>query len=113
MTKNILFKLSLTIMAMFLSVAIAWAGMTVEAAKQQGLIGEKPDGLLGVVSSASSEVSTLVQNTNAERLNKYQSIAAKNGTALDHVQALAGKSLMDRTPSGQFIMNAGGSWQQK
>lgn len=113
MTNHILTKISLTVIAMFLSVAVAWAGMTVEAAKQQGFVGERTDGLLGVVSSAPADVSALVEATNAERITKYQGIAAKNGTALDQVQALAGKSLIERTPAGQFIMNAGGGWQKK
>jgi uncharacterized protein YdbL (DUF1318 family) len=113
MTNNILVKLSFTLIAMFFSVAMAWAGVSLDSAKQQGLVGEKPDGLLGAVSAPSPDVEALVENTNAERLNKYQGIAAKNGTALDQVQALAGKTLMDRTPAGQYIMNAGGGWQKK
>lgn len=99
--------------ALFLSTSIAFAALTLETAKQQGLIGEKPDGLVGVVSGGAADVKALVESTNALRLSKYQMIAAKNGTPVDQVQAVAGQKLISSTPSGEFIMSASGSWQKK
>jgi len=74
---------------------------------------EFPDGLIGIVSGGSAEVKALVDSTNAQRLAKYQAIAAKNGTAVDQVQAVAGQKLIAGTPGGEYIMSASGSWQKK
>jgi uncharacterized protein YdbL (DUF1318 family) len=98
--------------ALALSTTMAFAALSLDAAKHQGLVGEQPDGLIGAV-QPSPEVSALVEATNAERLAKYKAIAAKNGTDVTQVQALAGKKLIAQTPSGEYILNAGGSWQQK
>lgn len=83
--------------------------------KAQGLVGEQPDGLLGIVnpSSAPADVSSLVANINAERMAKYEAIAAKNGTPVGQTQVLAGQSLINRTPSGQYVMAPDGSWMKK
>jgi uncharacterized protein YdbL (DUF1318 family) len=106
-------KIALTVAAMIVTTTMAFAAISLDAAKAQGLIGERPDGMLGIVSAATPEVKALVDGTNAERLTKYEGIAGKNGTPVDQVQALAGKKLIDNTPAGQFIMNAGGGWQKK
>lgn len=113
MMKSIILKGLLTMTALVMSGAIAFAALTVDAAKQQGLVGERPDGMLGIVASGNPEVSTLVDTTNAERLAKYQAIAAKNGTELEQVKTLAGKKLIESAGSGEYIMTAGGGWQKK
>lgn len=110
---HIVLKLILTVFAMIVTTTMAFAALSLDSAKSQGLVGERPDGMLGIVAAANPEVKALVDNTNAERLSKYQGIAAKNGTPIDQVQALAGKKLIEGTAPGQFIMNAGGSWQKK
>ena len=91
----------------------ALAALTLEAAKSQGLVGEQPDGLVGAVDSSVYGVAELVAETNKERIATYKDIAAKNGTALPQVQALAGKNLIQQTPAGQYIKNAAGGWQKK
>lgn len=106
-------KLILTVFAMIVTTTMAFAALSLDSAKSQGLVGERPDGMLGIVSAANPDVQALVDNTNAERLSKYQQIAAKNGTPLEQVQALAGRKLLENTAPGQYIMNAGGSWQKK
>lgn len=85
-----------------------------KAAKAAGFLGEKPDGLVGVCApSAPAKAASLAASVNAERMARYQAIAAKNGTPLDQVQAVAGRELIARTPSGQCVMNASGSWTRK
>ena len=107
-------KIVMTAAALLLSASIAFAALSLDAAKSQGLVGEQPDGLLGVVAaSASPEVTLLVRDINAERAKKYQDIAARNGTPVEQVQAVAGQKLINATPPGQFIKNAAGGWQQK
>ncbi len=80
-------------------------------AKQQGLVGEQLTGYLGTV-SATDETTALVNDINAKRKQKYQEIAQRNGTSLESVEKLAGKSALQKTPAGQFI-NLGRGWQKK
>jgi uncharacterized protein YdbL (DUF1318 family) len=104
-------KALMILAALALSSTLALAALTLDAAKQQGLVGEQPDGLVGAV-APSAEVSALVSATNAERLERYKAIAAKNGTDAAKVQALAGQKLIDQTPPGEYVMGAGG-WVKK
>ena len=81
-------------------------------AKEQGLIGEQTDGLLGVV-KVSQEAVDLVENINARRLLKYKQIAEKNGMTLEQVSLLAGEKTIKKTPAGQYIQNSAGQWVVK
>ncbi|TAL34879.1 MAG: DUF1318 domain-containing protein [Alphaproteobacteria bacterium] len=100
--------------ALLMSASVAFAALSVDAAKSEGLVGEQPNGLLGIVTAAPSpDVQTLVSQTNAERLKRYQDIATKNGTQVEQVQAVAGEKLVSTTPAGQYIMTASGTWQKK
>lgn len=78
-------------------------------AKQQGLVGERVDGLLGAVES-SQEVTELVNRINARRLAVYKQIAERNAMTIDQVSVLAGEKSIKKTPDGQYIQNAAGQW---
>ena len=81
-------------------------------AKELGLIGEKKNGLLGVVKE-SSEVAVLVKDINEKRLVEYKKIAAKNSMTLEQVAILAGEKTISKTPAGQYIENSSGQWVVK
>ena len=81
-------------------------------AKEQGLVGEQTNGLLGVV-EASQEAADLVEDINARRLIKYKQIAVKNGMTLEQVSVLAGEKTIKKTPAGQYIKNSAGQWVVK
>ncbi|PWC50332.1 YdbL family protein [Azospirillum sp. TSA6c] len=105
-----------TLAAGLLAVAmpqLALAQDALAAAKATGQLGERPDGMVGVVPGAPASAQALAQQVNAQRLARYQEIAKGNGTALDKVQAVAGQQLIERTPAGQFVMTAAGEWQRK
>lgn len=104
---------ALVLTALVMTAGMAMASLTVDAAKQQGLVGERTDGTLGIVAGATPEISALVSATNQERMAKYNAIAAKNGTGVAQVQALAGKKLISGAKTGEFIQGADGSWQRK
>lgn len=84
--------------------------LTLDAAKTRGLIGEQPNGLLGVIVS-SPEVAGLVADINGKRKAAYAQIAQRNGTDLSVVQKLAGQKAIAKTPAGQFVLLAG-QWRE-
>ncbi|WP_207459593.1 YdbL family protein [Azospirillum sp. SYSU D00513] len=90
--------------------ATAHAQDALATAKASGQIGEKPDGLVGAISP---QAQALADKINAQRKARYAQIAQSNGTSIDKVQAVAGQQLIERTPPGQFIMNAAGQWVRK
>ncbi len=96
----------------------SWAGtawsVTLEQAKAQGLVGEQPNGYLGLVAAnASAEVQALVADINKKRKAEYQAIAQRNNTSLEAVEALAGKKAIERTPAGQYVRLPSGPWVKK
>lgn len=89
-------------------------GISLDEAKQQGLLGERLDGYLGIAKpSASPDTVSLMKDINNKRREVYKGIAAKNGTVLSAVEALAGQKAIEKTPSGQFIMQPNGTWTPK
>jgi hypothetical protein len=86
--------------------------LSLDEAKTSGLVGEKVDGYLGIVGAPSSEVRALVDSINQQRRAEYQAIAARNGTDLRTVEALAAKKAIERTPPGYFVESSGG-WTRK
>ena len=89
----------------------AWA-ISLEQAKQQGIVGEMPNGYLGVV-VASSAASSLVTTVNKKRKDIYLNLARKNKITMQQVTTLAGKKSISKTKSGHLIKNAAGQWVKK
>lgn len=88
--------------------------ITLDEARTQGLVGEKPNGLVGAVSSnVSGEISTLVQSVNEARLNSFRQLATKDNAPLEAVQAIAGEKLIVKArQSGWYTMDASGNWSR-
>jgi hypothetical protein len=77
-------------------------------------VGERPDGYLGAVASpAPAEIRALVDRINAERSQRYAEIAVQRGTTPAAVAALAGQKLVERTPPGQYYLDADGNWVKR
>ena len=92
---------------------VSWA-ITLQDAKSKGLVGEQPNGYLGLVKTdASADVKSMMEEINGLRKKEYQSIAQRNKTELSVVEALAGKKAIEMTPSGQYIKLPSGSWAKK
>lgn len=81
------------------------------AAKAQGLVGEQPDGYLGVV-KAGGDTAAVVQLINNARRNEYQKLATANGIKLADVEVMAGQKALDKTQSGHFVLRDG-QWVKK
>ena len=89
----------------------AWA-MSLDEAKQQGLVGEMSNGYLGVVVE-SSAAQSLVERVNKKRKSIYMDLARKNKITMEQVTDLAGKKAFAKTRSGHFIKSASGQWVKK
>jgi len=108
-------RLAATLLALLsFSLAPAAHAAPLDDAKARGLVGERPDGYLGVVDpDAPADVKLLVEDVNEKRAREYETIAKKNGTNAAAVAALAGAKLIGRAPAGQWVMDASGSWKKK
>jgi len=103
--------LILGMMALLVSVSATAFALSLDEAKAKGLVGEKPSGYLGAVTS-SGEVQALVNEINGKRRQAYEEIAKRNGTALSAVEALAGQKAIQNTKAGHFVEGSGG-WTKK
>lgn len=86
--------------------------ISLDEAKSKGLVGEKPNGYLGVVGASSPEVQGLVSEVNGKRRQAYEDIAKRNRTQLDAVEALAGRKAIQNTKPGHYVEGPGG-WMKK
>ena len=103
-------KFSLAMVALSITFS-AWA-ISLDQAKQQGLVGEMASGYLGVVVS-SPEVKSLVADVNQKRKEFYLDIARKNKLTIKQVTALAGEKAIAKTQSGHLIKLSSGGWIKK
>lgn len=108
--KHALTKLSIALVATTLAFSV-WA-ISLDEAKDQGLVGEMSNGYLGVV-VASSEVNTLVDTVNNKRKDIYLKLARKNKLTMAQVTKLAGEKSITKTQPGHLIQNAAGQWVKK
>ncbi|WP_232219882.1 YdbL family protein [Pseudogulbenkiania sp. MAI-1] len=86
--------------------------LDLDGAKSQGLVGEQPDGYLGVVKSTPEAVE-LAADINAKRRSAYEAIAKKNGATLDQVAALAGQKAIEKAAPGTYVKSSTGQWVKK
>ncbi len=80
-------------------------------AKSAGLLGERPDGYLGVVveQGDAAEIARLI---NDARRAEYEKLAKNNNIQLSDVETMAGKKALEKTPRGQYIQ-LNGKWLKK
>lgn len=94
--------------------ALALAQESLVNAKAEGLVGERPDGLVAIVTdSPPPALRELVDEVNGQRMNEYRQIANDTDAPLEAVQARAGRQIIERLPAGQYFMDAAGRWRQK
>jgi uncharacterized protein YdbL (DUF1318 family) len=86
--------------------------LTLDEAKTKGLVGEKTNGYLGLVTAGNGEAQVLMKDVNEKRHQAYEEIARRNGTNVSAVEALAGEKAVQNTKAGNFIEGPGG-WVKK
>jgi len=100
--------------AILMSFAPAAAADPLGDAKSAGYVGEKRNGMLGLVeSNAPADVKALVESVNAKRKQAYANIAKKNATSLASVAALAGEKAIAKTNPGNYVQTSSGDWKKK
>lgn len=87
--------------------------LDVATAKYQGLIGEQPDGLLGIVTKVpSQELTALVAKTNTERMAIYKDMADKQRIDINQIKSIAAEKIYSLEKSGNYVMTTG-QWNKK
>ncbi|MBL7250050.1 YdbL family protein [Alloalcanivorax marinus] len=100
------------VLAAALLLSVTAAALDLNQAKAEGLVGEQPNGYLGVVKATPAAVE-LVSDINEKRRAAYERIAKQNGITLDQVANLAGQKAIEKTPSGEYIKTPTGQWVEK
>jgi uncharacterized protein YdbL (DUF1318 family) len=107
-------SLSLVTLLLGLLLALSAAAADLDSAKNDGWIGEKPDGYLGLVrDDAPADVKALVQDVNSKRKARYQEIARQQGAPLSEVEKVGGQTAIEKTRPGNYVMDASGRWRKK
>ena len=105
-------KQRLFVFLVFFTFTHAALSLDLDTAKSQGLVGERADGYVGVITS-SPETDSLVRQINQQRSKAYSRIAKKNGISVDKVGLLAGRKLFEKAAGNEYFMTPEGSWVQK
>lgn len=87
-----------------------WA-ISLDDAKNQGLVGEDSSGYLGLVVQ-NAEAKAVVDDINAKRKAQYLKLAKKNNLSLSQVEALAAAKTIEKTQSGHYV-EKNGRWVKK
>ncbi len=100
--------------ALLLVAPLAFAELSLDEAKRQGLVGEDASGYVASVSaSPSREVRALVKSVNDKRRGEYERLAAENGIDIADMELIAGRKAIDKTESGGYVRRQGSGWEQK
>lgn len=91
------------------------APQIVEQAKDDGVVGERVDGYLGIVpDEVDAAIKAAVDEINIKRRAAYTRLAAEQGVSVDVVARLTAESLIaNRVDVGEYYMTADGSWVRK
>ncbi|MEW4466622.1 YdbL family protein [Parasphingorhabdus sp. JC815] len=83
------------------------------AARASGVIGEKPDGFLGYVTSPSASVKAMVEDLNIKRKAAYTRKAQETNSTVEQFAFTSGCNLIMRTTAGEKYQAPDGSWQTR
>lgn len=104
---SILLAFSASAWSMNLSTAMNQLG----TAKSQGLVGEKPNGYLGVIKNQNN-AQNIADLINQARKEQYIKLSGTHKVPLQEIEAMAGKKAIEKTPSGLYIQ-INGNWVKK
>jgi len=84
-----------------------------DAPRAAGIVGERYDGFAVVRGTASPEISTLVDQVNAERRAVYAQSAAKDRVPIEAVGKIYATQIIKSAPSGTWFLSEDGKWTRK
>lgn len=109
-----IFRLSLAAAALFASASAALAQTpAVDQSRSDGVVGERFDGYLGLVTQPGAQLRSQVSTINIRRRALYSSLAARKGASAQEVGITAGCQLLGRVAIGQAYMLADGIWRRR
>ncbi len=85
----------------------------IEAAKDEGLIGENINGYLEVITSVDPALKRQVDELNAARREAYAKLADQQGQSLSTVARLTGEKLVAGESSGRYVFDDSDRWVKK
>ncbi|PHR20884.1 MAG: hypothetical protein COA41_04310 [Sphingopyxis sp.] len=103
----------LILTAVVVSPVMAQRDPAYEAARSAGVIGEKPDGYLGYVTSPSPAIKALVEDINIKRKAAYTRKAQETNSTVEQFAFTSGCNLIMRTVPGEKYQTPGGSWNTR
>ena len=106
-------KLLLSILLASFLVSTPAFALTLDQARQQGLVGEATNGLLVLRDNNHAQARNLVNSINAERTQAFKTGASNAGVALEVFQIRAGERIRQQLPSGVWYQDANGQWHKK
>lgn len=107
---SLLAALFITMVLALILASPAYA-LDLDVAKDNGWVGERYTGYLGIVKPEAG-VKALVDDVNQKRTQVYKDLAAKNGITLQEVEKIAGKKVIEKTKPGNLI-DLGNGWLKK
>jgi uncharacterized protein len=85
-----------------------------QEARSQGLVGEKPDGYLGFVSTPAPAIRALVNDINIKRKALYTEQALANSSTVEEFALASGCRLIrEKTAPGEKYQAPDGSWRTR
>lgn len=87
--------------------------LTLDEAREQGLVGETFSGYIELVQINNKQAQRLVDEINQARKTKYAEIARTNQVTPESVARLAGEKLVARANEGEFVKGINGKWVKK
>lgn len=94
---------------LFSSVASA---LTLQEAKHQGLVGETLSGYIAPVVQT-PEAIAFAEKINQARKDKYKELAIQNNVSVSDIASIAGKKLIRKAESGEYVRGINGQWLKK
>lgn len=86
--------------------------LTLNEARQQGLVGETLDGYIAP-RVQDSQTLALVKQINEARAQSYRQLAERNHLPADDVAKMAGQKLVDRAAPGEYVRGINGQWMRR
>lgn len=106
-------RILLVFCLMFLGTSAAFA-LSLQEAKEQGLVGERSDGYVGyVVTPPGAGVEAVVKEVNNKRRNKFSETAKKNNLKTEQVAQRFYQRAVKATARGHYYQDPTGAWVRK